>query len=57
MQIADFLLPIAEGVSGDHPAVFKGVLHITQVALRNLRNTTVCPVKQPIPRFEDEADH
>ena len=45
-QIGDFLLPIAEGVSADHATVFKGVLHITQVALRNLRNTTAYPASK-----------
>ena len=45
-QIGDFLLPIAEGAAADYTAVFKGVLHITQVALRNLRNTTGYPASK-----------
>ena len=37
-------LLFAEGVAADHATVFNGVLHTTQIALRNLRNTTAYPV-------------
>jgi hypothetical protein len=44
-----FVFPVAEGVAADHPAVFEGIFHITQFALRMLRNTNrILPnVKQP----------
>ena len=35
-----------DAVSADYATVFKGVLHITQVALRNLRNTTGHPASK-----------
>lgn len=45
-QIDDFLLPIAERVLAAYTTVFKGILHTTQVALRNLPNTTVFPTSK-----------
>ena len=40
VQDGEVVFAIAEGIAADYTAIFERVLHITQVALRSLRNNT-----------------
>jgi hypothetical protein len=41
--IRQLFAPVAKGASADHAAMLKGVFHITQIALRKMRNTMDSP--------------
>jgi len=45
-EIGEFLLPVAERLPTDDATVFESVFHITQFALRALRNTTGLPLSE-----------